>query len=55
MICANVLDIRFAFVLRHAVLHAHAVGNVLFVESLNPGVIVCSVLLTSKDTCARVL
>lgn len=46
MICANVLNTQLIFVLRHAGLRAHAVGDVLLVESANFGVLVCAVLLT---------
>ena len=46
MTCANVLNTRLIFVPRHAGLRAHAVGDVLLVESANSGVLVCPVLLT---------
>jgi hypothetical protein len=46
MICANVVNARLIFVLRHAGLRTHAVGDVLLVESAKIGVLVCSVLLT---------
>jgi hypothetical protein len=46
MICANVVNTRLIFVLRHAGLRAHATGDVLLVESAKIGVLVCAVLLT---------